>query len=485
MLTTQRLRCLGAIGLCVYSLEASGQEIGAGPFYHEFRLTLAIGDRKEALGPLFNFEEQDTQQQWAVPPLFSYTKDPGVDLCEFDLLYPLFTYDRNGPEYRFQLIQLLSFSGSQNQTATNTHRATLFPIYFRQRSDDSNKNYTAVFPFYGRLQNRLFRDDIRFVAWPMYVQTRKKDVVTHNYLYPLFHLRHGDQLAGWQMWPLLGHEHKDITAMTNQWGETEIGGGHDKFFGPWPIFLNAKTGVGTTNQQWQQAFLPFYSFFRSPVRDSTTAPWPLGFTYTDDREKKYHEWGVPWPLFVFARGEGKTINRIWPLFSHAYNDRLESVFYLWPVYKYNRLHSEPLDRERTRILFFLYSDVVEKNTQSGMAKKRRDFWPLFTWRHDFDGNQRLQLLAPLEPILPNNKSVERNYSPLWSIWRAEKNPKAHANSQSFFWNLYRHDSTPETKKCSLLFGLFQYESTPEVARWRLFYVPVGKKKHSSMESSAN
>src|SRR5438552_16818710 len=74
MLTTQRLRCLGTIGLCVYSLEASGQEIGAGPFYHEFRLTLAIGDRKEALGPLFNFEEQDTQQQWAVPPLFSYTK---------------------------------------------------------------------------------------------------------------------------------------------------------------------------------------------------------------------------------------------------------------------------------------------------------------------------------------------------------------------------------------------------------------------------
>jgi hypothetical protein len=70
--------------------------------------------------------------------------------------------------------------------------------------------------------------------------------------------------------------------------------------------------------------------------------------------------------------------------------------------------------------------------------------------------------------------VERDYSPVWSVWRAEKNVKTGATSQSLLWNLYRHEATPVSKKCSLLFGLFQYESGAEGKRVRLFYVPVIK-----------
>jgi hypothetical protein len=481
----KKLLTLAPVWLCLSLSNTSGEEISSGPIYSEFRLTLSLGERKEALGPLFNFQEMESQRQWAVPPLFSYTRDDATEASEFDLLYPLVTYDRYGAEYRFQLLQLLSFTGGQSQAATNAHRTTLFPIYFHQRSDDPAKNYTAFFPIYGRIQDRFLRDDVRFAMWPLYLQSRKRDVVTDNYLYPIVHLRHGNHLEGWQVWPLIGHERKDATTRTNHWGDTEVVGGHEKFFGPWPIFFNQKTGIGTTNEQWQQAFLPLYSFSKSPMRDSSTAPWPLGFTYTDDRGKKYREWGAPWPLIVFARGEGKTVNRVWPLFGRGYNRTLESTFYLWPVYKYNRLHSEPLDRERTRILFFLYSDVSEKNTETGAARKRRDCWPFFTWHQDFDGKERLQLLAPLEPIVPNNKNVERNYSPLWSIWRAEQNPKTGAASQSFLWNLYRRETTPETKKCSLLFGLFRYQSTPDAKRWHLFYVPIGRRNPSSIEAPKN
>ena len=182
--------------------------------------------------------------------------------------------------------------------------------------------------------------------------------------------------------------------------------------------------------------------------------------------------GAPWPLIVFARGEGKTANRVWPLFSHAKTPILESDFFLWPLYKYNRAHAPPLDRERTRLLFFLYSDLIEKNEATGTAFQRTDLWPLFTARRDHDGRERLQLIAPLEPLLPNNKSVERNYSPLWSLWRSEKNAKTGASSQSFLWNLYRREVTSQTRKCSLLFGLFQYQSGPEGQRLRMLSIPV-------------
>lgn len=450
--------------------------VSLGPLFEDFKLTLDLGHRTEILGPLYYSEHRDTQWQFAVPPLFSWTEDPSVEAQEFDFLYPLLTYDRYGPEHRFQILQVFAFAGGQTQNEIQKHRFTLFPIYFQQWSADPKLNYWALVPVYGHLENRLFHDDIRFIFFPLYARTHKRDMVTDNFLYPVFHVRHGNALHGWQVWPLVGHEHKEPTTRTNALDETEIVGGHDKLFVLWPFFFNSKLGLGTENPEWQQAFLPFYSINRSPNRDSATYFWPFGLTITDDREKKFHEIGAPWPLIVFAHGEGKTTRRFWPLFSRSHNATLESDFYLWPVYKYNRYHSDPLDRARTRILLFLYSDISEKNTSTGIEATRKDFWPLYTARRDFDGNERLQFLSLLEPILPNSKSIERNYSPIWAVWRSEKNVQKGVSSQSLLWNLYRCDITPERKKCSFFFGVFQRETTAHGKSWRLFYIPMGKKK---------
>src|SRR5438093_751617 len=390
-------------------------EAAYGPAYQEFRLTLAPGQRTEAVGPLFYTERKESTRLWAVPPLFSKTVDEQTDFAEIDFLYPLLSYDRFGTEYRLHFFQLLSFSGGTTQSETNVSRFTLFPLYFQQRSAIAEKNYTAVIPFYGHLKNRLFRDEVKFVMMPFYVQSRKRDVVTDNYVYLFFHLRRGNGLRGWQFWPLTGHEHKVVTSQTNVWGDAEMVPGHDKFFVLWPFFANQTIGIGTTNPAHQQVLLPLYSRMHSPQRDSTSYLWPLGVTHTIDREKKYTQWGTPWPLIVFDRGEGKTTSRVWPLFSQSHSATLESDWYLWPVYKFNRITSAPLDRQRTRILFFLFSHVVEKNTETGAALRRTDLWPLLTARRDFDGSKRLQMFAPLEPILPNNKSIERDYSPLWSV----------------------------------------------------------------------
>jgi len=101
-----------------------------------------------------------------------------------------------------------------------------------------------------------------------------------------------------------------------------------------------------------------------------------------------------------------------------------------------------------------------------------DALPFFTYHRDYNGNNRLQILALVEPAVPNSRGIERNWSPLWSIWISENNPRSGASSQSLFWNLYRHESAPGSKKCSLLFGLFQYQSDAEMKSLRLFYIPL-------------
>ncbi len=410
-----------------------------------------------------------------MPPIFSSDVDTGTDSKEYDIFYPVLTYDRFGEQYRWQICQLFSIAGGPTQNETYRDRITIFPIYFQQRSSDTNEDYTAVFPIYGHLKNRLFRDEISFTMFPVYVQTRKADMVTDNYVYPFVHVRHGNSLYGWQVWPFVGREHKDPTTQTNGFGDVQIIGGHDKSFYFWPLYFDQKTGIGTTNPEHSQGSIPAFAYLRSPQRDSTTVLWPF-FTHVEDREKKYREWELPWPFIVFARGEGKTMDRVFPFYSKAHSKYLESDFFLWPIYKFNRVHSDPLDRRRTRICFFLYSNVTEKNTESGAAKHRVDLWPFFTYHKDFNGNTRLQVLALLEPYLPNNKSIERDYSQLWSLWRSEHNPKTGAASQSLLWNFYRRDTAPGSKKTSAVFGLFQSKSDSTGKTVRLFYIPISHSK---------
>lgn len=464
--------CLGVL-LAAENFSIASDWLHAGPLFDDFSLTLTPGNRAEAVGPLFYFEESESQKSWGFPPLCWGLHDTATDVEKFGFGYPILTYHRYGTEYRWQLLQLLSFAGGKNQRDDASERFTIFPFYFSQRSTDTNKNYTALLPFYGRVKNRLFVDELFVIMFPLYGQSRKADVVTDNYLFPIVHVRHGDSLYGWKVFPLAGHEHKDITTRTNGFGDVQTIPGHDGGFVLWPFYLYRHSGIGTDNPQDEHALLPFYSLVRSPHRDSTTVIWPL-VTHVTDREKKYREWQTPWPLIVFARGEGKTTSRVFPFYSHAQTTNQESDFFLWPLYLAHRLHAETIDRKRTRIFLFLYSDINQKNLETGKARRRRDFWPLFTQTRDYNGNSRLQILAPLEPILPFNESVEREYSPMWSLWRAEKNPLTGAASQSLLWNLYRHDTSPSSKKCSLFFGLFQYQSNAEGRQLRLFYLPVAK-----------
>ena len=466
-----RFIALAAILLGPVKTFATAGNSGFGPAFDRFKLILDDGIRTEAAGPFFYSQQKDSEFIWALPPIFSCDHDPVTDRHEDDFFYPILTHARYGHESRWQLFQLLSFAGGDEPDETGARRFTIFPFYFQQRAENPDLNYTALVPFYGHLKNRLFRSEINFCLMPLWIETRKRDVVTENYLFPFFHLRHGDGLNGWQAWPLAGNEHKEITTATNGYGEVSPVPGHDKSFYLWPLCLRQDNGLGSDNPEKFRGSIPLFATTRSPLRDATTVLFPF-FTVIDDREKKYREWEGPWPFVIFTRGEGKTTDRIWPLFSQSHNATKESDSYFWPLYTYKRTHADPLDKHTTRFGLILYAHAVEKNTATGKEKKRLDLWPLLTWHKDFNGNERLQIFAPFEPAVPNNRGIENNWSPLWSLFRAEDNLQTGAASRSVLWNLYRRDSAPGQKKVSLLFGLFQYQSDRESRRTRLFYVPV-------------
>jgi len=493
-----------ASGLSACLIGPALGQVDFGPLYCQWRTT-DLQTNIEAVGPVFGQVMADHAVAWAVHPIVSYRRDWQAESTEVDVLYPVFTYDRRGIEYKWQVFQLISASGGTAAEGTNFHRFTVFPIFFAQRSGDPAQRYAALFPVAGTIKYRFFRDEIQFILWPLYVKTVRRQpgqtpdvaqfgtrgggriqpaetkIVTYNVIAPVFHVRHGDGLKGWQVWPLIGCERKAVTARTNIWGELETVPGHKSRFFLWPVWLEQICNIGTTNVERHLAFLPLYAQLRSANRDSTSYLWPIGLTITVDRGRRYREVGAPWPLVVFASGEGKTTRRVFPIFSQARSLTAESEWYLWPIYKMNKLHAQPLERERVRILFFLFSDTVERNTQTDVTRRRTALWPLFTASRSYDGTERFQLFSILEPILPNNTGVERNYSPLWTIWRSEKNPSAGTTTRSLLWNLYRAEATTNSRRWSFLFGLFRYESTETQKCLRLLHVPISKKPKPAVQ----
>ena len=446
----------------------AGIEAVAGPLIQTFPLTLEPGgEGLEAVGPLYYEHETEEGRLWALPPLVSSFTSHDRERGEVFVLPPVFSYRKYGDDWRWQLGQWINRSHVDSMADKELKRFNLFPFFFYQDAPDPKRDYWAIFPLYGQLKGRMFRDEAEFVAFPLWLKSRKGTMTTRNVVFPFVHFRDGPGLDGWQFWPLAGHEHLEPSTRTNVADEVEVVAGHDKTFAVWPLWFRNRTGLGTENTNRVDALLPLYYGERSPLRDHTAVMWPF-VSWTEDRGEKFHQWNAPWPLVGFAHGEGKTLKRVLPFFSVGHTKTLRAETYLWPLYRRRRLDTESFQRDRRQVAIFLYSDQTDRTVGTDKVSRRIEMWPFFHWTRDAEGRERLQALTVIEPF-GRGTGMRRNWAPLWSLWRAESNPSTGASSQSLLWNLYRRETTPERTKGSLLFGLVRYQKTSAGTRWRWFH----------------
>ena len=109
------------------------------------------------------------------------------------------------------------------------------------------------------------------------------------------------------------------------------------------------------------------------------------------------------------------------------------------------------------MLWYLYSDAREDGRDG--STRRVDAWPFVRYERDREGSVLFQSLALLEAFLPANEWIERNYSPLWSLYTYRANP-AGESVHSFLWNFLRHEETQAGRSIEVLGPLFAYRETP-------------------------
>lgn len=456
-----------------------------GPLFTQFPTVWESGRKTEILGPLAMWEQTADERNWGVYPLMSYQALPIVEVEELDILYPLFTWRKQGTESRWQFLQFLNFAGASYQSEDPVVRRTVFPFYFEQKSRSGTNDYIAVLPFYGHARNRMFRDEFNFYMFPLYLESRKGELVTRNYVMPFVHTRHGPGWDGWQVWPLFGWERKEIGWTTNHLGDRVVSPGGGKVFALWPFFFDEKVRLGTSQATTNFAILPFYSRQRGTNLHQTSVLWPF-FSRTEDRSKGFVEWGAPWPFIGWADSTNKIARRFFPFYGVAKAPGVESRLVMWPFYTHRKVENGAMRRDRWRTAFFLYDDVRLQSKEDGRYRREQALWPFFVWKRDLDGRERLQVLELFETFFRNRESVQRSYSPLWALYRCENNPNTGCSSQSVLWNLHRRDVSPSQVRTSSLFGLIQtLRGEDDRLHWRWLWIPNAHFRETSSPAAAS
>ncbi|MFA5028602.1 MAG: hypothetical protein WC713_12095, partial [Candidatus Methylomirabilota bacterium] len=335
-------------------------------------------------------------------------------------------------------------------------RTDLFPFYLSGRRE-SGETYRWFFPFGGTVYDRLGRDEIEIVLFPLYLRSVKGGGERRWFPWPFLSRLRGEDQSGFALWPLYGQERRT--------------GMYERRYALWPLILYQRTGLDGDNPEESVGILPLFYSLRSPERDHTVVLWPF-FGYLQDRKRRFEQWDFPWPLFAIARGEGRQITRFLPLFTRerrVLREELllkelvsETTAVLFPLYTRTVDRTPTSLAERDRLLWWLYSDLRE--TGADGETRRVDSWPLFRYVRDREGRETFQALALVEAFLPGNELVERNYSPLWSLLTFRRNPAGDA-VYSFLWNLLRHEESAGRTRLELLGPLLAYEARGESSRF--------------------
>jgi len=239
------------------------------------------------LGPLLKFQQRGADNETAVRPFFYRKANDVNETAETDYLYPLASSEKSPETARSQILQLFQ-SGTfrRDEGAQEEKNTMIFPFYISGKSEKYG-DYTSVFPLYGDIYERFWRDEYHYILFPLYGRTVKKGTTTRNYLYPFFSTTEGEQESGFRVWPLYGQAAKE--------------GVYRRQFVLCPFFLREKTGLDSDNPVDKLTLFPLYSAVDSPDKISRSYLWPF-FAHTVDRKHKSEDFDYVRPRRRRVRG---------------------------------------------------------------------------------------------------------------------------------------------------------------------------------------
>ncbi len=435
------------LGLClvvfgVFAVRAGAGELAMGPWLEIERENDQSSWR--GLGPLFELAwsgEEAGERMAAVPrPLFTRFRTlVGGETEGWDALWPLAASRRRRDGHYTYVLNFIH-TGKPDHFSVRRERWWWWPLFFVGR-DNHGQAYAAVFPLGGRIADLGFSEDVRFVLFPLYIRARTGELVSRSWLWPIFNYANSPRIEKWRVFPLYGvHRREGSVQRFFLWpllhmarAERQSLRAHGFFLFPFYGDLRQYDLSGEQRMRSRTVLWPFFKHEVGPLHRKLHAPWPF---YQNEVYEAPEEVGEKWFL--------------WPFYGRRTRPESEYRFWLWPLL-HRRVATGPSREVHMHWAAPFWRQVRERDRESGREERlSQHLWPLFSRRRSPD-SEEVGLLdlwpGPHPPVL------ERNYAPLWRLYRYRAD--AEGVSHNLLWGLWRYRADEETTSHGL-FPLYRY-----------------------------
>jgi hypothetical protein len=364
-----------------------------------------------------------------------YARITGGGVVRKDFLYPLFYYRKYPDSYRWSVLNVINGEGidasATKEGGPKDKHFDVWPFYFSHVTDDPADTYHALLPIYGTIKYRLGFDRLSWVAFPIYVQTLKKERTSTYTPWPIVRVIRGPE-HGFDLWPLFG--------------STKGPGPERRSFFIWPLGWNnvlepKQDAPEGAPLRTQFGAIPFYTSETAQGFVNKNYFWPF-FGYTDQTYPyRYSEERYFWPFLVQGKGDDRLVDRWGPFYTHSNMKGKDSRWVVWPLWHQTKWADDDIEQTKTQFYYFLYWSLYQTSVSrpSLAPAYKRHVWPLFSIWDNGAGSHQVQVLSPIEVFFPSNPDMREVWAPLFSIYRYDHQPTGETRT-SLLWNAvtWRH-----------------------------------------------
>ncbi|MBN1808161.1 MAG: hypothetical protein JW909_03770 [Planctomycetes bacterium] len=454
--------------------------------------------------PLFSYRRRKDVRETAFRPLFYVKQDPVENRTDAWFIYPLGRYRRVGKNRYFSFWPFYwnkqyhagrhvnhkpePSTGSLEEFAerktlpgeTMDLDWALYPILFGG-ADQEHGKYFAFFPVGGMIKGMLGKEWMRFVLFPLYLESYDKRYHSWNVIWPVFGYWRGPDQRGWRFWPICGSNVRE--------------GKFSRKFFLWPLGVWWRVGLDLDNSTTVFTLLPFYGQMDNKHLHIKTVMWPFFSRKYDDR-RGLVEWHCPWPIYSCTRGHGLEGVKVWPFFGYRASNSQRNLTVMWPLYT-RTLKREEARTTLTRSSCLVFYQWTEKWREYDLGDKtvvaapprndtgtifgerwvpdprfeepatdprligapyeeyERTFWkvwPICHYRKGADGSRAFQMLSPLP--WRGSPGSANTYAPFWTLYRWQQDGEGQIREYALF-GLYHNIRDDHMRDVNVL-GLVQY-----------------------------
>lgn len=407
------------VGLLLSSACASpGAEIHFSPIFSHH--SVPGYDHAEAAGGLLRREQRGEQTVWALSPIWWRRSDSDGNILT-DFVYPLGRHQHypDRPHTRTWFLPLFWYEREPNVDGVMETDWFLLP-FIGGSADDGSESSFGVFPFYAKLENVLAMDELTMVMFPLYVRNRQNGRNHTWLLWPFFGWRDGAGSSGWHIWPLYSH-----AELENKYTATWL---------LWPFISFRKEKLDREHHLVAYHFWPVYGRITRDDYTANTILWPV-FGWASRPSTEYTAWNL-WPFLRFenAPDDGRTFNKIWPLWMNYEDPKSKWTSLLWPIIWYRHSEVGGELRENWWLVPFWHRNVVSQNEV--VIAEEWQLWPLAHTSSARDDASSFRFPAPALAPLFDPPAMSRNWGPFYEVWAENSGPDRSWSDARALGNLY-------------------------------------------------